>query len=100
MVIHCGNQSFCLRRGCENSTLTAVKEGQISLLSRPLSIQTAKKMGFFVIQLLLAWIVHLIANDPVVADAVPVCDGMLPVELSMLQPEHYLIRRTERRHKL
>jgi hypothetical protein len=57
-------------------------------------------MGFFIFQLLLDWIVHLIANDPVVADTVPVCDGVLTVELSMLQPEHHLIRRTECRHEL
>jgi hypothetical protein len=57
-------------------------------------------MGFFIFQLLLAWIVHLIANDPVVADTVPVCDGVRSMELSMLQPEHHLIRRTESGHKL
>jgi len=37
-----------------------------------------------IFQLLLALIVHLIANDPVIADTVPVCDGVLTVELSRM----------------
>jgi hypothetical protein len=54
---------------------------------------------FFIFQPLLFRVFHLIADDPVVTDTVSVCDGVLPVELSMLKPEHDLICRAQRRRK-